>query len=194
VAGLLDAHQPRPATADHVRGLLQQLGYDPDAAPYRETPRRLAAALAELTAGETDDPARYLKVTFPADADEMIVLRRVPFVSLCEHHLFPFTGYATVGYIPAQGAGVVGVSKLARVVDAYARRLQLQERLTAQIAGCIQEGFATLGVAVTIAAYHACMELRGPRKQGAELVTSVTLGAFRSDPSARAEFFALARG
>ena len=191
---LLDAHQPRPATHEHVRGLLAQLGYDPDAPPYRETPRRLASALAELTAGETDDPARYLKVTFPADADEMVVLRRVPFVSLCEHHLFPFTGHATVGYIPAAGAGVVGVSKLARVVDAYARRLQLQERLTAQVAACLQGGLDTLGVAVTISAVHTCMALRGPRKQGAELVTSVTLGAFRTDPSARAEFFALARG
>lgn len=189
----IDARQPRPATHEHVRGLLAQLGYDPDADAYRETPRRLAAALAELTAGEADDPARYLKVTFPADADEMIVLRRVPFASLCEHHLFPFTGCATVGYIPAPGAGVVGVSKLARVVDAYARRLQLQERLTAQVAACISDGLDTLGVAVMISAEHACMAIRGPRVS-AELVTSVTLGAFRTDPPARAEFFALARG
>jgi GTP cyclohydrolase I len=158
------------------------------------TPYRFAEALTELTSGTFTDPAEHLKTTFTADADEMIVLRRVPLVSLCEHHLMPFTGHATVGYIPAEGAGVVGVSKLARVVDGYASRLQLQERLTAQVADCIETHLDTVGVAVTITAVHSCLSLRGARKVGAELVTSVTRGAFRDQPAARAEFFALARG
>jgi GTP cyclohydrolase IA len=177
-----------------VRSLLFGLGYDAESDELADTPRRLAEALAELTAGEQVDPARFLKVTFAADADEMIVLRRCPLTSVCEHHLMPFRGHATVGYIPAPGAGVVGLSKLARVVDGYARRLQLQERLTAQIAGCIEAGLSTAGVAVTITAVHECLSVRGARKDGAELVTSDTRGAFRADPAARAEFFALARG
>lgn len=179
--------------AEAVESLLFGLGYDAEADGLAATPRRLTTALVELTEGERIDPAEYLKTTFPADADEMIVLRRVEVQSVCEHHLFPFTGLATVGYIPAPGAGVVGLSKLARVVDGYARRLQLQERLTAQIADCIEGHLSTVGVAVEIAAVHSCLSLRGARK-GGELVTSVTRGAFRSDPATRAEFFALARG
>jgi len=171
--------------------MIAALGYGGEV--LDQTPRRIAAALTELTAGEHTDPAELLAVTFPADADEMIVLRRVPLVSLCEHHLMPFTGYATVGYIPEPGAGVVGVSKLARVVEVYSRRLQIQERLTAQIADCIEHGLKTVGVAVTISAVHSCLALRGVRKDGAHLITSVTRGAFRDNPAARAEFFALAQ-
>lgn len=180
--------------ADAVRALLLGLGYDPACDALDETPRRLSEALRELTGGEDEDPARHLKTTFAADADEMIVLRRCPLISVCQHHLMPFTGHATVGYIPAPDAGVVGLSKLARVVDGYARRLQLQERLTAQVADCIETELSTAGVAVTISAVHSCLAIRGARKDGAELITSVTRGAFRSDPAARAEFFALARG
>lgn len=183
----------RTETEEAVRALLVALGYDPTAPGLAATPRRVAAALAELTGGDLVDPGEYLKTTFAADADEMIVLRRVPVESLCEHHLLPFTGHATVGYIPAPGAGVVGVSKLARVVEGYARRLQLQERLTGQIADCIEGHLSTVGVAVMISAAHSCMMLRGIRRNGSELVTSVTRGAFRADPSTRAEFFALAR-
>ena len=179
--------------AGAVRTLLAALGYDPAAPGLAGTPRRLVEALGELTEGEHTDPGHWLKTTFAADADEMIVLRRVEVQSVCEHHLFPFTGLATVGYIPAPGAGVVGLSKLARVVEGYARRLQLQERLTAQIADCIEGHLSTVGVAVEIAAVHSCLSIRGARK-GGELVTSVTRGAFRSDPATRAEFFALARG
>lgn len=181
------------AGTEAVQTLLSVLGYDPEAGPLLDTPRRLVAALTELTSGETTDPAGFLAVSFPADADEMIVLRRVPLVSVCEHHLLPFTGHATVAYIPAPGAGVVGVSKLARVVDGYARRLQLQERLTAQIADAIESRLDTVGVGVMVTALHSCLAIRGARKDGAELVTSVTRGLFRSDPAARAEFFSLAR-
>lgn len=181
-------------TEQAVRALLAGIGYDTQAsAVLHDTPRRVASAYAELTSGEQENPDKYLAVTFPADADEMIVLRHIPFVSVCEHHLFPFAGHATVAYIPALGAGVVGVSKLARVVDAYARRLQLQERLTAQIASCIETNLATIGVAVTVTATHSCLALRGARKDGAVFVTSVTRGRFREDPAARQEFFSLAR-
>lgn len=181
------------AGTEAVQTLLAVLGYDPEAAALADTPRRLVAALTELTSGEATDPAAFLAVTFEADADEMIVLRRVPLVSVCEHHLLPFTGHATVAYIPAPGAGVVGVSKLARVVDGYARRLQLQERLTAQIADAIESQLDTVGVGVMVTALHSCLAIRGARKDGAELVTSVTRGLFRSDAAARAEFFSLAR-
>ncbi len=183
----------RPLPYPEVRALLASLGYNPDCPALAETPRRFASALAELTAGETLDPARHLKTTFPADADEMVMMRRVPFASLCEHHLLPFTGRATVAYIPAPGAGVVGISKLVRVVEEYARRLQMQERLTAEVADCIETHLDTVGVAVMLTAVHSCMTLRGVRTGGAALVTSVTRGAFRTDARARAEFFALDR-
>lgn len=175
--------------------LLGSLGYDAGSEALRETPRRLASALAELTAGENTDPADYLAMVFhpAASTDEMICLRRIEFTSLCEHHVLPFLGHATVAYIPQVSAGVVGVSKLARVVDAYARRLQIQEQLTAQIADCIEGSLDTRGVAVLISAVHSCLTIRGARKHGAEMVTSVTRGLFRTDAAARAEFFALAR-
>jgi GTP cyclohydrolase I len=176
-----------------IRDWLAGMGRDPDDPALARTPLRFTEALAELTRGTFYEPGRHLKVTFPAEADEMIVLRHTPFVSLCEHHLMPFSGLATLGYIPAPGAGVVGMSKLARVLDDYARRLQLQERLTREVADCIETGLDTLGVAVTITAVHACVTFRGARKDGTELVTSDTRGAFRADPATRAEFFALAR-
>jgi GTP cyclohydrolase I len=183
----------RAKVEQSARCLIRGLGYD-DRGELNETPRRIADAYDELTAGERIDPGDFLAVTFEADTDEMIVLRRVPFVSLCEHHLMPFTGHASVGYIPEPGAGVVGVSKLARVVDAYARRLQIQERLTAQIADCLQHGLKTAGVAVTIAAVHSCMTLRGVLKPGASLVTSDTRGVFREEGATRGEWWALTGG
>lgn len=178
-----------------LRSLIASTGCDPTSDGLADTPRRWIAALAEMTGGQHIDPAAFLRVIFHPDhsTDEMIVLRRVGFVSLCEHHLLPFIGAATVGYIPAPGAGVVGLSKLARVVDGFARRLQLQERMTTQIADCLQVNLDTVGVAVTLSATHTCLAIRGARKDGAQMITSVTRGAFRDEPSARAEFFALAR-
>jgi GTP cyclohydrolase I len=185
----------RAASEDAVYSLLLQLGYDPASNGLERTPMRVVAMLHELTAGEHEDPGVHLKTVFDVawSTDEMIVLRDIEFASLCEHHLLPFTGRVTVGYLPAEGAGVVGLSKLARVVEGYAHRLQVQERMTTQIADCLERNLDTRGVAVTVAAQHTCMSLRGIRKNGTEMVTSVTRGAFREDGRARAEFFHLAR-
>jgi GTP cyclohydrolase I len=179
--------------AGHVAGLLAALGYDVTSNGLANTPRRVAAALAELTAGETEDPGRWLATVFDVSwaHDEMIALRGMDFASLCEHHLLPFTGTVTVAYIPAPGAGVVGVSKLARVVDGYARRLQVQERMTTQIADCLEKYLDTRGVAVAVRATHSCMSLRGVRKPGSDMVTNVLRGAFRDDGRVRSEFMAL---
>ena len=178
-----------------VRSLLAWCGYDVEADGLADTPRRVATAWAEMTSGEHIDPSGFLATIFHPDrsTDEMIVLRRVPFSSLCEHHVLPFVGHVTVAYVPTEGAGIVGVSKLARVIEAYSRRLQVQERFTTQVADCIEDNLDTRGVAVTVTAIHTCMSLRGIRKDSAEMVTSVTRGLFREDARARAEFFALAR-
>lgn len=183
---------------DGARGvhiLLTSLGYDLGGNGLRDTPHRVARAWQEMTSGERVDPREYLRTVFHPgyDVDEMIVLRQLRFASLCEHHILPFVGYATVGYIPAPGAGIVGVSKLARVVEAYAHRLQVQERMTSQIADCLQSELDTIGVGVTLRAEHTCMALRGIRSTNSEMVTSVTRGHFRDDPRTRAEFFELAK-
>jgi GTP cyclohydrolase I len=189
-----------PAGADAeaaVSTLLGYCGYDLARDGLADTPGRVVRAWTELTEGEGTDPSRYLARQFNADdmdVDEMICLRRVAFVSLCEHHVLPFAGHATVAYLPAPGAMVVGVSKLARVVEGYAHRLQVQERLTNQIAGCLARHLDTIGVAVRVEATHTCLSLRGIRKESAVMVTSKLLGAFRQDRAARAEFFELARG
>jgi GTP cyclohydrolase I len=180
-----------------VSALLRHCGYEPTSDGLVDTPARVVRAWRELTAGTTVDPAQYLARTFDGngmDVDEMIALRRIGFVSVCEHHILPFTGYASVAYVPSPGAAVVGVSKLARVVTTYAQRLQVQERLTSQIANCIQTHLDTAGVAVCIEATHSCLTLRGVRSSSAVMVTSKLLGVFRTDPAARAEFFELARG
>lgn len=156
------------------------------------TPHRWCKAIDELTKGYGEDPADILSVVFDETADEMVVLRDVPFVSLCEHHLFPFTGSATVAYLPQRN--VVGLSKLARLVDIYARRLQIQERMTKEIAHALQEHLEPLGAGVVVRARHSCMECRGVKKTGATMVTSSLLGKFREDPTVRAEFLALANG
>lgn len=179
-----------------VRVLLEWCGYDPDASGLMDTPRRVVTALAEMTAGQAIDPGVYLSRVFDSDgmdADEMIVLRDVPFSSLCEHHMLPFVGTACVAYIPAPGAAIVGISKLARVVDAYTRRLTVQERATSQIAAAIDKYLTNVGVAVTLASTHQCMTLRGVRKHSSVMVTSKLTGLFRDDPRARSEFFELAR-
>jgi GTP cyclohydrolase I len=176
-----------------VRALLSHLGADVTDPGLLDTPARVVRALREMTSGYSVDPAELLSVAFDVSFDEMIVVRAVEFTSLCEHHLLAFTGTATVGYIP-NGRGVVGLSKLARLVECYARRLQVQERMTQQIAQALQSFLDPVGVGVVVRARHSCMGCRGVRKPGAEMVTSSLLGAMRDEPQTRAEFLTLANG
>ncbi|HEX8627028.1 MAG TPA: GTP cyclohydrolase I FolE [Catenuloplanes sp.] len=173
------------AAADAVRALLVALGQPVDSEQLRDTPRRVAAAYAELLT-----PQPFTLTTFPNDAgyDDLVLVRDIPFRSLCEHHLLPFHGVAHVGYLP--GERIVGLSKLARVVEHFARALQVQERLTHQVAHCLQENLRANGVAVVLEAEHLCMSLRGVRAHGARTTTSALLGAHRDDPATRREFFA----
>ncbi|HYN93547.1 MAG TPA: GTP cyclohydrolase I FolE [Pilimelia sp.] len=174
------------AAAAAVRALLAALGHDPAAEHLRDTPRRVAEAYAELLT-----PEPFTLTTFGNDGgyDELVLARDVPFRSLCEHHLLPFHGVAHVGYLPA--GRIVGLSKLARAVEHYARGLQVQERLTKQIADCLQTNVQAKGVAVVLEAEHMCMSLRGVRATGSRTVTSALLGSLRTDPATRQEFFAL---
>jgi GTP cyclohydrolase I len=190
----LDAAAPfdLPRIERAVREILLAIGEDPDREGLRRTPARVAASYAELFAGLREDPRRYLAVTFDEGHKEMVVLRDIPFASLCEHHLLPFTGRAHIGYIP-QGR-VVGLSKLARLVDGYARRPQVQERLTSEIADALMEEIRPNGCGVVIEAVHTCMTIRGIHKPGATMVTSAVRGGFRRRPDTRAEFFAIVRG
>jgi GTP cyclohydrolase I len=176
---------------DAFRTMLRWIGEDPDRDGLRETPHRLRRAFREYFAGYEDDPAQVLRKTFSEveGYDEMIVLRGVTFESHCEHHIAPIIGRAWVGYIPDKR--VVGISKLARVVEIFSKRLQIQERLTAQIANTIAEVLEPQGVAVVVKAAHHCMISRGVHKRGADLVTSRMLGVFRDNPVTRGEFLAL---
>jgi GTP cyclohydrolase I len=171
-----------------VREILIALGEDPDRDGLQETPERVARAYTELFAGLREDPRRHLATTFDEDHREMVILRDIPFASICEHHLLPFTGKAHVGYIP-QGR-VVGLSKLARVVEGYARRPQVQERLTSEIADAIMDELDPDGCGVVIEATHTCMTIRGIQKPGSTMITSAMRGGFRRRPETRAEFFA----
>lgn len=176
-----------------VRALLRLMGEDPEREGLLDTPARVVRAYREL-ADSPGDPAELLgKVFQDVDypTDEMVAVGPIAFTSLCEHHLLPFTGTAWVAYIPMPDVGVVGLSKLPRLVEHYARRPQVQERLTTQIADAIQEHLDPVGAACVIRSTHSCMALRGVRKTGAEMVTSVLRGAFRDDPTVRAEFLAL---
>lgn len=151
-----------------------------------ETPHRFAKMLREQTAGYAEDPGKILEKRFKQTADQMIVVRNIDFTSTCEHHLLPFVGKAHVGYIPA--GPVVGLSKIPRLVDCFARRLQIQERMTDQIANALVEHLKPTGVGVIIEAEHQCMSCRGVRKAGASMVTSALKGEFMTDPQVRAEF------
>jgi GTP cyclohydrolase I len=175
------------AATTAARDLLVALGYDLDDEVLRDTPARVAAAYAELVT-----PHPFTLTTFPnaEGYDELVLARGIPFHSLCEHHLLPFVGVAHVGYLP--GDRIVGLSKLARAVDHFARGLQVQERLTSQIASCLDEGLRPKGVGVVLEAEHLCMSLRGVAKAGTRTVTSALLGAIRHDTRARQEFLALA--
>lgn len=175
-----------------VREIIAAIGEDPEREGLRETPRRIADMYAEIFAGLRTDPFEFLKVTFDEAYAEMVVLKDIPFYSTCEHHFAPFHGVAHVAYIPS--GRVVGLSKLARVVEAYARRPQLQERLTAQIADAIMEGLQPQGVGVVIQAEHTCLTMRGIKKPGAKMVTSAVRGLFKTNPMTRAEFQAILRG
>jgi GTP cyclohydrolase IA len=179
----------RPRAERAVGELLAALGADSDDEGLRDTPRRVAAAFAELLT-----PRPFEPTTFPNDEgyDELVVARAIPFHSLCEHHLLPFQGVAHVGYLPAER--IVGLSKLARVVDLFARRLQVQERLTVQIAGWLQQELQPKGVGVVIEAEHLCMSLRGVQKPGTLTVTSALHGLVRNDQRTRQEFLSLTTG
>jgi GTP cyclohydrolase I len=182
------------AAARHAAAMMAALGMPCDGPRTADTPRRLVAAYADMTRGRYEDPSLHLAVTFPAEEPDpcMIVVRDVPFTALCEHHMLPFTGRATVAYLPADGADIVGLSKLARIVHGYAARPQVQERLGRQIVDAITGRLETQGAACLIRATHTCMTLRGATAVGAEMVTSHLLGAFRDDAAVRVEFLSLA--
>jgi GTP cyclohydrolase IA len=176
-----------------VRMILEGIGEDPDRAGLQETPRRVAEMYAELTAGMHEDPLPHV-IPLPGDThDEMVIVKDINIASICEHHLAPFVGRCHIAYIPKNGR-IVGLSKLARLAELFARRLQVQERLTAQIANTLYEGLKPLGVMVVIEAEHTCMTLRGVKKPGAITITSTVLGGFRKDPRTRAEAMALITG
>src|SRR3954469_3518470 len=171
-----------------IATLLRFIGEDTTRDGLIDTPARVVRAWREMTAGYSDDPAEILSRTFEESSDEMIVLRGISFYSVCEHHMLPFYGTAAVGYLPGK---VVGISKLARLVDCFARRLQIQERLTRQIAESVEEHLEARGVGVIIRAHHLCMGCRGVRQQTTQMVTSAMLGTLRNDAMARAEFLRL---
>jgi GTP cyclohydrolase I len=176
-----------------VRLILEGIGEDPDREGLRETPRRVAEMYAELTAGMREDPTEHVVPLSGNKHDEMVIVKDISIASLCEHHLAPFVGKCHIAYIPKNG-NILGVSKLARLAETFARRLQLQERLTSEIANTLFDRLQPLGVMVVIEAEHTCMTLRGVKKPGAMTVTSAVLGGFRKDPRTRAEAMALITG
>ena len=187
----LSASRPsRHEAEEAVRTLIRWAGDDPAREGLAETPARVVRAFSDWFSGYEQDPAEYLRRTFEqvGGYDEIVVLKGIPFESHCEHHMAPIIGEAHVGYLPHQR--VVGISKLARLVDAYARRLQIQERFTAEIADTLQEVLQPRGVAVLVESSHECMTTRGVHKRGVTMVTSRMLGAFRDNLATRREFFA----
>jgi len=183
----------RELIARGVRMILEGLGEDPDRPGLQGTPERVAEMYAELTSGMREDPTQHV-VPLPADKhDEMVIVKDISIASMCEHHLAPFVGKCHIAYIPRDGR-IVGISKLARLAETFSRRLQLQERLTTDIANTLFEGLKPIGVMVVIEASHTCMTLRGVRKSDAKTVTSAVLGGFRTDPRTRAEAMSLITG
>lgn len=173
-----------------VRELLAAVGEDPDRPGLVDTPMRVAEMYVELLSGMVESAGAHLEVAFATEHDEMVMVKDIPFASLCEHHLVPFVGKAHVAYIPNEDGRITGLSKLARLVDAHARRLQVQERLTTAIAETIEEELAPRGTLVVIEAEHLCMTIRGVKKPGAKTVTSAVRGLFRTDPATRSEAMA----
>lgn len=174
-----------------IHSVIKAIGEDPTREGFADTPTRVAEMYAELFSGIGVDPSQELSVVFEEGHREMIVLKDIPFYSMCEHHLLPFYGVAHVGYIPNESGRVVGASKIARVVEIVARRPQLQERMTSQIANAMFEGIKPDGVGVVIEAEHLCMTMRGIKKPGSSILTSAVRGTFRSRSETRAEFFSL---
>lgn len=173
-----------------IRLVLEGVGEDPERPGLRETPRRVAEMYAELTAGMREDPHEHV-TALPGDKhDEMVIIKDIHFASLCEHHLAPFVGRCHIAYIPKDGR-IVGLSKLARLVETFARRLQVQERLTSEVADTLFDGLKPVGVMVVMEAEHTCMTVRGVKKPGAITITSAIRGGFRKDPRTRAEAMAL---
>ncbi len=175
-----------------VREILIAVGEDPDREGLRKTPNRVARSYAELMAGLGSDPQVLLRTVFKDGYNQVVLLRNIPFHSMCEHHLLPFTGHAHVAYLP--DGKVLGLSKIARLVDAFALRPQLQERLTDQIADAIMDGLQPLGAVCVIEATHNCMTIRGIKKQGSTMVTSAIRGIFQTDDASRGEVLALIYG
>ena len=179
------------AIAGAIRTILAAVGEDPDRDGLLATPRRVARFYEEVLDGMRIDPTEHLAVQFESSYDEVVMVRDIALYSLCEHHLVPFLGVAHVAYLPADNGAITGISKLARLVDGFARRLQVQERLTIQIADALVDGLAPKGVMVVIEAEHLCMSMRGVHKPGTRTVTSAVRGLFKENPATRAEAMSL---
>lgn len=187
---MYDAEKIRRAARD----IIEAIGDDPTREGLADTPQRLAEMYSELFYGVTVDAAEVLSTGFAAGHHEMVIVRDIPFHSMCEHHFLPFYGVVHIGYIPNSNGRVVGISKLARVVEIFSRRLQLQERMTKQVADVIMNSLAPDGVAVVIQAEHLCMVMRGIKKPGTNVITSAMRGAFEKRSVTRAEFLSLVQG
>ena len=177
-----------------VASIIEAVGEDPEREGLRDTPRRVAEMYSELFSGLNQDPRDFLTVGFELGHREMIILKDIPFYSMCEHHLLPFYGVVHIGYIPNTEGRVVGISKLARVVECVSRRPQIQERMVSAIADAINDGLKPDGVAVVVQAEHMCMVMRGIKKPGASVITSALRGNFQRSTAARAEFMSLIKG
>ena len=190
-AGDAPSRVDAPRIERAVREMLLAIGEDPDRDGLKRTPERVAAMYAEIFGGLHEDPASHLSVTFEAEHDEMVMVRDITLHSLCEHHLVPFAGKAHVAYIPGRDGRITGLSKIARLVDGYARRPQVQERLTTQVADALVEVLEPEGVLVMIEAEHFCMSMRGVKKPGALTITSAVRGLFKTNAATRAEAMSL---
>ena len=177
-----------------VASIIEAIGEDTRREGLADTPRRFAEMYSELFAGMGQDPTEELKVGYELGHREMVILKDIPFYSMCEHHFLPFYGVVHIGYIPNEEGRVVGISKLARVVEIIAKRPQIQERMATEIADAIVDGLKPDGVAVVIQAEHMCMIMRGIKKSGSSVITSALRGSFRKKPASRAEFFSLIKG
>ena len=184
-----DTTEPKPILLEAIRTIIREIGEDPDREGLRDTPERIARMYGELFEGLHMDPVEVLSVGFEEGHDEMVILKDIPFYSMCEHHFLPFHGAAHVGYLP--DGRIVGLSKLARAVEIFARRPQVQERLSSQIADCIETVLGAKGVGVVVQAEHLCMTARGVRKPGTKMVTSAMRGKFRDEDKTRQEFLQL---
>jgi len=174
-----------------IRSILEGIGEEPDRDGLKDTPKRVLKSYNEFFKGYSQKPEDVLKTTFQCGYDEMIILRDIPFYSYCEHHIVPFSGHAHIGYIPGKCGRVVGISKLARLLDVFARRLQIQEQMTIQVGESLVKFLKPKGVAVVVQATHLCMTSRGVQKPGSSMVTSFTWGNFRRDSATREEFLRL---